>query len=169
MAYAAIHPDFVDRLVIVDVGPELMERGRENIRRFKDDADILPSPADFVERAHRFNPLRPMDQLRERMFWHLRQLPDGRWTWKYDRHIGRRRQDPAAQWAYVRRIKAPTLLVRGAKSDILSPEAADRLHQTIPGSILKEVPDAGHTVAGDNPPGFYAAVKDFLDKTPRTS
>ncbi len=168
--YAAMHPERVDRLVIVDIGPETMKKGSENIRRFHRAADILPTREDFIERAHKFNPRRPLEQLRERLSWHLRQLPDGRWTWKYDRFRGGSRRSagrPGDLWPYVRRIKAPTLIVRGALSDILAPAAAKRLQKAIPGSTLTVVENAGHTVPGDNPPAFAAAVRDFLDKTPR--
>ena len=166
--YAAMHPERVDRLVVVDMGPEMMKKGSENIRRFHRTADILPSREAFVERAHKFNPRRPIEQLRERLSWHLRQLPDGRWTWKNDRRFQRRtptRIQREDLWPYVYRIKAPTLLVRGAQSDHLSPGAAKRLQKAIPGSTLTVVERAGHTVPGDNPPAFAAAVRDFLDRT----
>ena len=40
--YAALHPEKIARLVIVDIGPETMSRGSENIRRFTNRADVLP-------------------------------------------------------------------------------------------------------------------------------
>ena len=170
IAYAGIHPERIDRLVIVDVGPEIMKKGIENIQRFVRRTDILPTREAFIERAHQFNPLRPIEQLRDRLSWHLRQLPDGQWTWKYDRRFRNRRSAEAGQedlWGYVRRVKAPTLLVRGALSDILSPAAAKRLQKAIPGSSLVVIEKAGHTVAGDNPPAFAAAVLSFLHDTGR--
>ena len=80
------------------------------------------------------------------------------------RQAGRPR-DPKDLWAYVNRIRTPTLLVRGAKSDIWSARAAERVRDAIPGSSLVTVENAGHTVAGDNPPAFYAAVKGWLQET----
>ena len=65
-------------------------------------------------------------------------------------------------WPYVRRIKTPMLLVRGAQSDILAAGPAKRFHAAVPGSRLVTIDNAGHTVNGDNPPAFNAAVKDFL-------
>ena len=56
--YAAMHPEKVDRLVIVDVGPEIMKKGGRAIQRFQRSADILPTVEAFVERAHKFNPRR---------------------------------------------------------------------------------------------------------------
>ena len=163
--YAATHPKTVRRLVIVDIGPETMKKGAEAIRKFIQ-RDVLPTFDAFVERAMKFNPRRPEAQIRERLSFNLRQLPDGRWSWKYDtRFRGRRRQEREDLWQYVYRIKAPTLLVRGAESDILAPAAAKRLQKAIPGSKLVTIENAGHTVAGDNPPAFAAAVQRFLKET----
>jgi pimeloyl-ACP methyl ester carboxylesterase len=162
--YAALHPEKIARLVIVDIGPETMTKGSENIRRFTSRADILPSLEAFVERAHEFNPRRPLEQLRERLQWNLRQLPDGRWTWKYDRRFGNRerKHNPGTLWPYVPRIKAPTLLVRGTESDVLAHDAAVRFAEALPNGRLVEVEGAGHTVPGDNPPVFASVVREFL-------
>ena len=42
-------------------------------------------------------------------------------------------------------------------------ETADELHQRIRGSTLATVEHAGHLVMGDNPSGFDAAVRSFID------
>ncbi len=169
IVYSAMHPERVDRLVIVDIGPEAMKKGIENIRRFARRADVLPTFEAFVQRAHEFNPRRPIKQLRDRLRWNLRRLPGGRWTWKYDRRFRAQRAAAGREdlWTYVRRIKAPALLVRGAESDILSAQGAKRTQRAIASCRLVTVPRAGHTVPGDNPPAFAAAVRAFLAATKR--
>ena len=52
--------------------------------------------------------------------------------------------------------------MRGADSPILAPEAAERFRHEVAGSIVAEVPNAGHSVMGDNPAGFLAVVAPFL-------
>ena len=42
-------------------------------------------------------------------------------------------------------------------------ETADELHQRISQSTLATVERAGHLVMGDNPSGFDAAVRSFID------
>ena len=54
------------------------------------------------------------------------------------------------------------LLVRGALSDVLSPEMADRMVQEIPDCRLVTVQESGHSVPLDNPPGFRESVRGFL-------
>jgi pimeloyl-ACP methyl ester carboxylesterase len=53
--------------------------------------------------------------------------------------------------------------VRGAASDILSPEVADRMvDEVLREGRLAIVPRAGHSVMTDNPEGFRDAVCEFV-------
>ena len=165
ITFTARYPEKVRALVIVDVGPEIEIQGRENIQQFTR-IDELDSFEAFIERAHRFNPRRSPENLRQRLSHNLKQLPSGRWTWKFDqKRLGagsRSGIGPEGLWEDVRKIHCPTLIIRGGESDILTPEAANRLQAAIPNSRLTVVPGAGHSVMGDNPPGFNAAVQEFL-------
>jgi pimeloyl-ACP methyl ester carboxylesterase len=93
-------------------------------------------------------------------------MDDGRWTWKHDRRRGIRRdrggEMDAAAWEALANVQAPTLIVRGAESNILSAPTALKMQHTIKTSRLVEVPRAGHLVQGDNPLGFEQVVRDFL-------
>lgn len=165
ITYTARYPETVRALIIVDVGPEIQTRGRENIQNFTR-IDELDSFEAFVERAHRFNSRRSLENLRQRLSHNLRQLPNGKWTWKFDQQRlgggGRSGVGPEGLWEDVHKIHCPTLIIRGGESDILTPEAAKRLQAAIPNSRLTVVPGAGHSVMGDNPEGFAAAVQEFL-------
>ena len=91
---------------------------------------------------------------------------DGRWTFRYDRALrapgtGRAR-DPEAAWRACANINVPTLLIRGALSDILSPEVAKRMLEVIPGAEFALVEDSGHSVPLDAPDGFLTAARSFL-------
>jgi pimeloyl-ACP methyl ester carboxylesterase len=70
---------------------------------------------------------------------------------------------PEAQWAMLGRIRCPTLVVRGAASDILSPDTADKMVDEVRADArLAVVPQAGHSVMTDNPEGFEEALSGFL-------
>jgi pimeloyl-ACP methyl ester carboxylesterase len=69
----------------------------------------------------------------------------------------------------ARAIRLPTLLIRGAESDVGTAEGACELLSLIPGSRMVDVADAGHIVAGDDDDVFSAAVEGLLrDLEPRT-
>ena len=68
-----------------------------------------------------------------------------------------------AQWDALRRVPCPTLVVRGAASDVFSAETADRMvDEVLAQGRLAVVPRAGHSVMTDNPEGFRDAVAAFV-------
>lgn len=167
ITFTARHPRKARALVIVDVSPEIKTEGVQNIRSFIQASDELDSFEAFVERAHQFNPRRSLDNIRSRLSHNLKQLPNGKWTWKYDKALrsGERSFNAGGLldlWDDVAKIRCPTLILKGAESDILSSEGAGKLQAAIPGSQLAVIPGAGHSVMGDNPAAFVEAVSGFL-------
>jgi pimeloyl-ACP methyl ester carboxylesterase len=161
MAFAASRPERVRALVVVDVVPSVAPEGREAIAK-QLSVHEFASFDEAVAMAHRFNPRRTIENIRERLGHAMRGFPDGRWRYKFDPDIGGGVSDVERQWADVRRIRCPTLLVRGAESPILTQDGTQRFLALVPGSRTAEVAGAGHSVMGDNPAGFLAAVGPFL-------
>jgi len=167
ITFTARHPDKVRALIVVDVSPQIEARGVENIRSFIQASDVLDSFEAFVERAHQFNPRRSLDNIRSRLAHNLKQLSDGKWTWKYDPALRSPQRSFQASalgtlWDDVGALRCPTLIIRGGDSDVLSTEGAAKFQGAVPGSRLAVVPGAGHSVMGDNPTAFVTAVRDFL-------
>ena len=65
-------------------------------------------------------------------------------------------------WQDLQNVSAPTLLVRGADSYILSTQTADKMRATLAQCSFSEVPNAGHLVPSDNPVAFEAVVRSYL-------
>jgi esterase len=172
MAYAAKFSRRIAGLVLVDIAPELNPSGTERIRNFLAQDRELDSVDAFVERAMEFNPLRNPALLRRSLLHNLRELPNGKWTWKHDPNrvlptpeSMRARQEEITKEASqiaVSRITCPTLVLRGAKSDVLTDESAAGFARALPDGRWLRVEDAGHTVQGDNPHGLVEALRPFL-------
>jgi pimeloyl-ACP methyl ester carboxylesterase len=54
------------------------------------------------------------------------------------------------------------LLVRGAQSDVLSVETAERMVREIPDCRMVTVQNSGHSIPLDSPRGLIEAVQTFL-------
>jgi esterase len=165
---AGRHPTRVERLVIVDIGPEIAAVGRARVGALLAGApERFESVQDVITHMRANAPLYAEAMLRHRAQHAVRPLPGGGFTWKYDRALreairqGRMRV-PADLWAQWRAITCPTLLVRGALSDILSDETAKRMVDELPAARLVVVPGAGHTVPGDQPAAFQSLLREFL-------
>jgi pimeloyl-ACP methyl ester carboxylesterase len=61
-------------------------------------------------------------------------------------------------------VSVPTLLVRGAKSELVTPENVRHFLKSIPHAEYVDVTDASHMIAGDRNDVFNAVVLDFLER-----
>jgi pimeloyl-ACP methyl ester carboxylesterase len=77
-----------------------------------------------------------------------RQTDDGRWRLKYDPGIAVPFRGAATAggdlWPVWDAIRCPTLLLRGASSDLLSARTAEAMHARGPAPRVIEFPDIGH-------------------------
>src|SRR5271170_90980 len=169
IAYATRHSDRMRAMVIVDVAPEISAPGADRIREFSSTPE-LDSPAAFLERAVKFNSLRDPAVLRRSLHYNLRETPAGKWTFKHDQ---RRRTDDAMRSfaedrarlvADLPKIKCPTLVVRGALSDVLTDDAADKFARSLPNGRCVRVEKSGHNVQGDNPRALLDAMLAFFSE-----
>src|SRR5439155_523109 len=172
IAFAGAHPRRVDSLVVVDIGPDIAPAGRLRVgtlmahtpERFDDFAAA-------VAWARATNPRYTEAMLRHRVT-HGTRPANGGLVWKYDRAIrdavrSGQWRDPVDLWPLWSAITCPTLIVRGAESDVLAPETAKRMLATNPHARLVEVPEAGHTVPGEQPAAFQRLLTAFLGASPR--
>jgi esterase len=171
LAWAGTHGRRLAGLVLVDIGPEVRTDGVRKIAAFTSEATPLDSVEQFVDRALTFNPRRNRELLRRSLLHNLRRMPDGRWMWKYDQRHRGRTPDPDAYarrrallWSAVDAVQCPTLVVRGAQSDVFHDDDAERLARRLRRGRWVRVEDAGHTVQGDNPAGLLVALRAFLDE-----
>jgi pimeloyl-ACP methyl ester carboxylesterase len=166
MDYAGRRPAELADLVIVDIGPEMIRQGAARIAAGRAAADTFASRDEAFAAARADNARPPQAHHRHRSDTSLMRLADGRWTWRYDRAL---RSPSAIRWRTAEEgwrscagISVPTLVVRGEVSDILAPEIAARMIDTIPDARLSEVKGSGHSVPLDAPEGFLDAARAFL-------
>jgi esterase len=165
LRYAAMFPDHLLALCIVDIAPETLHSGVLTMEGFKTETARLSRFDDFLEMSHKFMPHRPLPQLRYSLIHSLKKSSDETWTWKYDSRPGAvHRKTPLAElWNALPAIKAPALLMRGAQSKVLSPEVAARASRSLPRGELVTIDPATHNVHSDNPNAFSQALTAFLE------
>ncbi len=177
MFFAGKHPERMAGLVIVDSAPEFDVRGTTRIRQEAETRGdgSLGSVAEYARvLAHNFPAGRP-DALARMARHELKPRADGRFERKLDPkfHAGRPQSDAEAfarereiakgLWEALAKIPCPTLVVRGAASDVMSPDVADKMvDDVLPKGTLAVVPQAAHSVMTDNPDGFNKAVCAFV-------
>lgn len=170
-------------VVLVDVTPRMEADGARRIVGFMAaHPDGFASLEDASDVIAAYNPHRPRPDNLDGLRKVLRRRDDGRWVWRWDPafitnkvdaldadpEASRRRYDVIAQLLLdgARRITAPTLLVRGALSDLVSTDTVAEFLAAVPHAETVDVSGSGHMVAGDDNDAFTAAVADFLARIP---
>ncbi len=176
MTFAGRHPERLAGLVIIDIGPEVDARGVLRISgEMKDHrAPAFASIQEYVAMLSLNYPAGQPDALKRMAEFGLREREDGLFELKMDPRLRADRPTDEAtkekeerfiqqQWDALAKIPCATLVVRGAASDILSPEVADRMvDDVLQNGKLAIIPQAAHSVMTDNPKGFEEAVCEFV-------
>lgn len=167
--YAGGWPDRVERLVLNDIGPEIDPAGAARITSYFSSAPERFSDLSEVVKYYQANyPAMAKIQdaiLAEQVKWSVK--PDGdRLKWKIDPSVRRPPRGATAAnrldlWVPYARIACPTLIVRGAESDILPRATATRMCQVLRNATTIEVPGVGHAPSLTEPESL-AAIKQLL-------
>ncbi|MDY6860782.1 MAG: alpha/beta hydrolase [Pseudomonadota bacterium] len=166
-ATAALGPDLVRNLVLVDLAPRLDPAGIERVRSF---FRVSRDGFDSIEQAGA-----ALDQYAERSmtrnFFKLRGLlrigPDQRFYWRWDPRVGSdgfftppdleaRLSESAA------RLAVPTLLVRGTDSDLVTDQSVAHFRECQPAAEVVSIPGSGHLMKAQDLNVYCAATLAFL-------
>jgi pimeloyl-ACP methyl ester carboxylesterase len=164
MTFAAWHPERVAALVIIDSRPAIPP---ERLDVMHARGLRMPRVHPSAEAAAAAFRLLPRETLADpALLGHIAREAvarrDGGWGWRFDPQThGERR--PVDAWPLLGRIAAPTLVVRGGLSPVLTAEMAERLRATIPRASLVTIPDAYHHLTLDQPGAFTKALTGFLE------
>ena len=170
LSFAGRHSDRLQKLVIVDIGPTFDPRGSKRItqelREVPEEFDSFEAVVQYMSQGNRF----ASDAvLRRRLRYSTKELANGKIGWRYDLAIREQRRHgtappPEDLWPVLPNITCPTLIVRGAETDLLPADVAQRMVEDLPDASLVEVQRAGHMVFEDNPEEFIRTVSGWLSK-----
>ncbi len=168
MAFGGKNPAMLERLVIVDIGPDIDPVGAARITRELVDVPLeFDSLEDALRHGMSQNSFISEDVLRRRLTYQTKELSNGKIGWRYDPEIREQRRNgtgapPPDLWEPLSRITCPTLIIRGTETDTVSLACAERMVDVLADGKLVHVERAAHMVFEDNPEGFIAALADFL-------
>ena len=170
LSLATAHAERLYGLVSMDVAPTMAIEGVEKQLATMRVLDAKPFP-EFVRAAMGGRVVRDVDRLRFTLSQNMRQLPDGFWTWKYDT---RPRTQPAARLmkehhdinVKLHQITCPTLVLRGERSDLVTPEAAVEMMTALPNAHFEEIEKARHILHHDNPLAVIQSLRRFFATLP---
>ena len=170
MAVAASPPPPVRAVVLIDISPRPAMDGVAEVRAFMHSAQNgFASLNDAADAVAAYLPQRARPKEMAGLSRNLR-TRDGRYYWHWDpkfflqmagepTHVAR---SVALMKTAAQTLTVPTLLVRGAKSRVVTEEGAREFIGIVPHAEYVDVAGADHMVAGDANDAFNNAVFAFL-------
>jgi pimeloyl-ACP methyl ester carboxylesterase len=157
-------------LVLVDIAPRWETAGVERILDFmRARPDGFASIDEALELVQQYLPHRAQRHDAGSLGRYLRPRADGRLRWHWDPRL--LESVGAAATPYLARlisaaqnVRAPTLLVSGAMSDVIRPESIAEFLTLVPHAEHVEIADATHMLVGDRNTRFLSAVEAFLQR-----
>ncbi len=164
-----INSDLCTALIMVDIGIYPDPVGSDRIvsfmlsgeKGFDSLEDVAKSISDYL--PHRKKP-KDLEGLKK----NLRLKGDGRYYWHWDPRFIRRRPGSRDRGYFDLQLKAaekvtiPTLLIRGALSDVVTMEDVDYFLSVISHAKFVEIENAAHMIAGDRNDIFAEEAIKFL-------
>ena len=161
--------DIVKALVLVDIVPRIDPVGGAKIGAFmRSKPEGFATLEEAADAVAAYNPHRPRPKDSRGLMKNLRLREDGRLHWHWDPKFlspSPRAEPPdftRPLYEAAKQVIAPTLLVRGLKSDIVSDAGIAEFRQYLPALEVFDVAGAGHMVAGDRNDAFGEGVRGFL-------
>jgi pimeloyl-ACP methyl ester carboxylesterase len=173
MELAAMPGNPIRKLVLNDIGPALDMTSLTNIGNYIGQELRFPT---FEDAATYIREISVAFGPHTEEQWHklatnvLRQLDDGQWTRHYDLSLAEPfkqayffnvEENEALLWQAYDAITAPTLLLRGSLSGLLTAQTAQEMTRRGPKPDLVEFAGVGHAPTLMNPEQI-GVVKDFL-------
>jgi pimeloyl-ACP methyl ester carboxylesterase len=168
---AAASPSILRALVLVDITPRVEATGAKEVIAFMDSApNGFASLEEAADAVSAYLPHRQRPKNNDGLKRNLR-LRDGRYYWHWDpafMQMGRadvpKKGEPNPLENAARKLTIPTLLIRGARSRIVSEEGVREFRDMVPHAEFVDISDAHHMVAGDANDAFNDAVLGFVAK-----
>jgi esterase len=136
----------IRRAVLVDVTPGSPQAAAAMSTEQRGAVELIRGPGRFasreemIEAAVQASPRRPPSAVRRGVIQNTRQLPDGTFTWRYDRPDPGIALSGSELWEDVTRLTMPTMLVTGGESAFVTADDLAELARRLPSIRVEPSP-----------------------------
>ena len=167
LCHAASKPAGLEQLVMLDVSPGVDHAKAEPVITFVSGPEFFESFDEILARTMEHNPTRTESSLRRGILHNARQLDDGRWSWRYDpmrswKSAGEDAPMFGSLWDAVSEVEVPITLLLGTVWSAVDEADVTEFRRRQPDLVVHEVPDAGHSIQGDQPVALAALLADIV-------
>lgn len=164
MLFATTYPERVKKLIIADIGPKYYPPHHQTILRGLNAIDFSVKPSRVAVEATLTEYVRDFGTrqfLLKNLYW----VEPGQLGFRFNLDVFNRKIETIGNaLPFENHFDAPTLFLRGDKSDYISDPDFETIHHHFPNAEIKTVNNAGHWLHAENPADFYEMVLGYLKK-----
>lgn len=161
MNFASRFPNFLDKLVVVDIGPKYYAPHHQQIFRGFNAID-LKTLISRNEAEEVMSYEIPDFGVRQFILKNLKRTDEG-FTWKINLPVIEKNIESVGEAIGIDKpVQVPTLFIRGSKSNYIQEEDMKSINKMFPSAKLTTVEGAGHWVHAEKPKELLSVLFDFL-------
>jgi len=160
MNFAQQHPEFIDKLIVVDIGPKEYPMHHDVILEGLNSLDLsrIKSRGQADRELSNYIKDTGVKQfLLKNLYW----VEKGQLGWRINIPVLGDKMPDIISAIPNNVVDTPTLFIRGEKSNYIVEDDFQGIYDQFPNSDIETIYDAGHWVHAENPFSFYNMVMDF--------
>lgn len=163
MEFALRHPEFLSKLIVVDIAPKYYTPHHQSILKALNDVDFNTvksrKEAENILSKH-ITDLGTKQFLLKNIYW----KENGQLDWRFNLKVITDQIETVGQETPENEIcSIPTLFIRGENSNYIKDSDLDLIHSIFSSSSLKTISKSGHWVHAEQPIVFFETVKEFTE------
>ncbi len=162
MNFALMHPDKLDKLIVVDIAPKAYDVRHDHIVE-----GLKAVPIDSVQSRQEANdalaPHISSEAVRQFLLKNLMRKPEGGFGWRINLPIIDQSLELISGGLVTEGVfEKKTMFIRGSKSDYILDEDREAIKKIFPNATLVTM-ETGHWVQAEKPEEFVQVVLSFLN------
>ena len=160
MTFTQQHPEFIEKLIVVDIGPKAYPMHHKIILEGLNSLDLssIKSRGQADKQLSQYIEDVGVKQfLLKNLYW----VEKGQLGWRINIPVLEEKMPDIIAAIPDEIVGTPTLFIRGEKSNYIIEDDFQNIYDQFPSSEIETIYDAGHWVHAENPFSFYNMVMDF--------
>lgn len=162
MQFAIDHPQYLDKLIVVDIAPKYYPLHHQSVLAALQAVDfsVVKARREVEDVLSQYiSDLGTKQFLLKNIYW----KENGELAWRFNLNVMVQKIENIGEATVSDKIcDVTTLFIRGEKSNYILEEDIDLIQEIFPRSILETITDAGHWVHAEQPKAFFECVMKFI-------
>lgn len=162
MTYATQHPEYLDKLVVVDIAPKQYPFHHQQILAGLNAIDLsvvkTRREADAILSEY-ISDVGVKQFLLKNLYW----VEKGQLGWRINIPALTNHMDDILAATPEIRVETPTLFIRGEKSNYITEDDYQNIYNQFTNSEIETIYNVGHWVHAENPLEFYNILMAFIN------